>query len=544
MTTDLPRAFRFKIAPELNAGKRAVLWSLHAEWQRTLPLAFDWFWQPFLRGGLLPRNPARSGPKSTFPATRLVTSQKDLMAVAIEGQAKGWASNLKNRIAQLLMRDPVLALDTDMRRQLLWINAMRAWLLPYRAQCDLLAAQPAKSDALTQLTPTASRLMRKLVRRYIALKRLPDPMQLPLQVNQLSAVMAKASTSSFWAESWLRISTLERGRKIELPVMANDYAAKRGGRRATTFSLVPQGDDWFVGATQYITPAPWDSHRTEVLGIDLGLRNLLSTSEGDVRGTGFLDQLRRYDDQLQRIQKGLQGAGIRRLSDCRRYRAFVTRLQGWLKTTLQMHLKALLDLRRPKKVVIEDLLFSGQPGELSRRMNRLLRCFGQRYFSQTLEERQMEHGFDLEFVNPAYTSQECHRCGFVHRDNRKSDRFKCQACGHLAHADVNAAKNLVRRSDRGLEKTASSARGGLRGQWVQSLHGWMARQRTMLTERGTSGLLASHRAVGSTRAGLRVLATKKSSATKLSSEMRKAMLRASASPTLEGLLNGFVVAAA
>lgn len=253
----LPRAYRLKIAPELNAGKRAALCELQAEWERVLPLAFNWFWQPFLRGGLLPKNPPRSGPRTTFPATRLVTSQKDLMAIAIEGQAKSWASNLKNLVARTVMRDAILASDPVLRRQLLWINAMRAWLLPYREQLALLASAPAKSGALESLTPAASRLMRKLVRRHIEMVRLPDPRQLPLQVNQLSAVMAKASRStSFWAESWLRISTLTRGQKLALPVMANAYAAERGGRRAATFSLVPQVTTGSSSAPSTSSPPP------------------------------------------------------------------------------------------------------------------------------------------------------------------------------------------------------------------------------------------------------------------------------------------------
>ncbi len=525
----------WKLAPELNPGKRLALERLQAEWNRTLPCAFDWFWRRFLRGGLLPKNPARSGPLSTFPATRLVTSQKDLMAIAIEGQAKSWAGNLKNRIARSLMRDAVLSRDTGLRRELLWLNAMRAWLLSYREQCALLAAASAKSDALKVLSPQASRIMRRLVRSYIARYRLPDPMQLPLQVNQLSSVMRKAqNTSSFWAESWLRSSTLDRGRKVELPVMANAYADERGGRRALTYSLFEREGAWYVRGTQYVAPTPWAAHKVDVLGIDLGLRNLLSSSEGDILGVGFLTQLRRYDEQLQAVAKGLQAAGQMRLAQCRRYRVLVARLRGWLKTTIQTNLKVLLERRQPMKVVTEDLLFAGEPGLLSRRMNRLLRRFGQRYFTQTLEERQAEFGFELEVVNPAYTSQECARCGFVHRDNRSGDEFVCKACGHRAHADVNAAKNLVRRSNR----KAASAPAGLHGQWVLSLRSWMERQRAMLTERGTSGLLATHRAVGSARAGLRVLVAKPSSSRRLSAAKRQAMRHAASTSTLEGLLAG------
>ena len=126
--TTVARAYVHRIAPELNARKRAVLSALQTEWSRLLPLAFDWYWQPFLKGGLLPRNPPRSGPDSTFPETRLVTSQKDLMAVAIEGQAKGWATNLKNRIARSIMRSSALASATLARR---WASVRRSSALSW-----------------------------------------------------------------------------------------------------------------------------------------------------------------------------------------------------------------------------------------------------------------------------------------------------------------------------------------------------------------------------------------------------------------------------
>lgn len=529
---ELPRALLFKLAPELNAGKSRLLDELHAEWQRVLPLAFDWYWRPFLRGGLLPKNPPRSGPRATFPATSLVTSQKDLMALAIEGQAKSWASNLKNRVTRTLMRS---TLDPQVRRQMLWINAMRAWLLPYPDQVALLAKQPAKADALTTLSPQASRWLRKQVRGYIAIHRLPGPLQLPLQVNQLSATVSDAQHSrAGWARHWLRLSTLERGQRINIPVLANAYAQELGGRRASTFSLVKRETGWYAIATQYLPPEPWTVYRTEVLAIDLGLRNLLATSEGDLRGQGFLTRLQRYDAQLIRLQRGLQQAGEVRLSQCRRYRLFVKRLRGWLKTTIQTHLRQLLDTRRPRQVVIEDLCFVGAGGLLSRRMNRLLRRFGQGIFQQTLAEKQQEYGFELAHVEPAYSSQTCSRCGFVHRSNRHGDVFKCQSCGHRAHADVNAAKNLAGRSG---GKATSVARGP-QTQWVRSLGDWLARQRAAVLAQCPSGLLRQCRAVGCARAGLRVLVEQRNSANKLSAVARAAFLVAASATSLEGLLNG------
>ncbi len=60
-------------------------------------------------------------------------------------------------------------------------------------------------------------------------------------------------------------------------------------------------------------------------------------------------------------------------------------------------------------------------------------------------------------VDPAYRSQTCNSCGHCARDNRESQAvFRCVACGYLANADVNAARNI---KDTAVGRTVA-ARGG------------------------------------------------------------------------------------
>jgi putative transposase len=64
-----------------------------------------------------------------------------------------------------------------------------------------------------------------------------------------------------------------------------------------------------------------------------------------------------------------------------------------------------------------------------------------------------------------YSSQECSSCGRIHQDNRVSQsEFVCQSCGHIDHADHNAAKVIAMRgvkqllSHKGVKKEKKTCR--------------------------------------------------------------------------------------
>jgi putative transposase len=57
------------------------------------------------------------------------------------------------------------------------------------------------------------------------------------------------------------------------------------------------------------------------------------------------------------------------------------------------------------------------------------------------------YGSQLVKVPAQRTSQTCSACGVVDPESRKSQaRFRCVACGHSEHADVNAAKVILARA--------------------------------------------------------------------------------------------------
>lgn len=57
-------------------------------------------------------------------------------------------------------------------------------------------------------------------------------------------------------------------------------------------------------------------------------------------------------------------------------------------------------------------------------------------------------GIKVRFVNPAYTSQTCSKCGYVDSENRlEQEKFVCKKCGNSLNADYNASINIANSTD-------------------------------------------------------------------------------------------------
>jgi putative transposase len=79
---------------------------------------------------------------------------------------------------------------------------------------------------------------------------------------------------------------------------------------------------------------------------------------------------------------------------------------------------------------------------------------------QCLTNKAIEHGVEILFIDPQYTSQRCAKCGHVSKENRSGKLFECTFCAHVDHADINAAFNIALKSE--IDLKASLKKGAMK----------------------------------------------------------------------------------
>jgi putative transposase len=100
--------------------------------------------------------------------------------------------------------------------------------------------------------------------------------------------------------------------------------------------------------------------------------------------------------------------------------------------------------RRPKARPADNGTFEPNGAAVKAVLNRSILDAGWGRLDRMLAYKAEEAGRELIRVDPRYTSQRCAECGTIDRENRVGAVFRCVFCGHTDHADINAARNILR----------------------------------------------------------------------------------------------------
>ena len=259
-----------------------------------------------------------------------------------------------------------------------------------------------------------------------------------------------ARTFRFVESNW-KVSISTTGKRLTVPLRASNYHRGRlAGQNPTSAQVCLHKDGCWYVHIQLKLESPKTIKATNVIGVDLGPRDIAVTSTGKSWSGKEIQKTR---DKYSRVRASLQkkaSQGTR--STRRRARQILKRLSGrerryqtWLNHNIS---KAIISEAKQTQsfVSIEDLTgirgrTNSQPrNKTERRRSNSWAFYQLRTF---LEYKGISEGIEVIAVNPAYTSQSCHCC--LHIGVRTEKRFKCsnKVCGWIGDADENGSKMIA-----------------------------------------------------------------------------------------------------
>ena len=290
----------------------------------------------------------------------------------------------------------------------------------------------------------------------------PEIKNLTLNLDEKVAKLEKGKNSF---DYFLRLSTLEKGKPILIPIKLHENARRllNEGELKRLVRLKKRDGEWFASLVIEKEVEKNEKNCSKV-GIDVGVKALLVDSRGNYYGTECYESLKLDIDKMteytRRRQKeetciskkqramrsttpstGEQDFKLPKL----RYLKKQAQLSSHRKNEIGRSINECIKNNSDKVFILEDLSLNGKTK--SRPVNRILNRSLLGYLKDKLRFRLMDKGIDYEGVQPAYSSQECLRCGWVSRNNRKNqEHFKCDICGYTKNADLNASLNILGRS--------------------------------------------------------------------------------------------------
>jgi transposase len=278
--------------------------------------------------------------------------------------------------------------------------------------------------------------------------RTPTLKQTVIQANANVAILEPSTDSTF--DYWLKISTLEKGQPIRVPITLAAYHRRilAGRTPNTSMTLTRKSSGWWLTLTVDQRIAPMTTNESPVVGVDVGIANFLTASTGKRYGT-FHRQLawRHQRDREKRRRKAKLRACLKKKG--------ITRLPSLTNQRLARHVRQAINRavnqfyadHPDAQVAYEDLSVRTMRFAV-RRMNAYLYASNLGHIPKQLAWGARKRGQTARAGQAAYSSQACSRCHFVSRANRPEQQtFCCQACGLTMHADENAAINHQQRFD-------------------------------------------------------------------------------------------------
>lgn len=477
-----------------NPGKVDLLFDLYKVYKKEYQFHMYNYWNLFLKNQINNNKFSHIG-STKHIKTQLNSAYLQCLLSQSCASLNNYTANISNKFSEIIAKSSIK--DKNLLHKLRTINSKHAWLnnsVTYHTNLRMddygfLFESNSRHEVIIE--NSALRLARKIFNHIVDKDRVrfPDVNKPRLLIDDRLYSLDPGKTSTF--DYWLKITALTPGKRVAIPINKNTYfnlakgsigksieldfksydysitqhkhnsLSKSKGKKSIKhkfnkvnkqvsfiFNKKIKIDDYFNNLKQTNT------FKDKTIAFDLGLCNFIATPDGELYGQYWLNKLKQYDEKINELFSNRQycltnynkkNPAKKIKVKSRRYNNLINQVRGFIKTETNRILNAYFDKHQDiKTVVVEKLKFSSP--ELSRRLNRIIQNFGYGLFKNKLEELSLFYGYEIVELNPAYTSQECSNCGYIARNNRKSQSvFKCECCGYEKNADVQSSRSNLKR---------------------------------------------------------------------------------------------------
>ncbi len=249
-----------------------------------------------------------------------------------------------------------------------------------------------------------------------------------------------------WQHDRLRVSIWTVAGRVK------DVAFTASPEQLTFLSRYRQGESdllcrdgmWFLLATCEVPEVPLNTDPVDFLGIDLGIVNIATTSDGEIMAGRELNRVRVRERRLRaKLQKKNTPSAKRRLKKRRRKEARRTKD---INHKIAKHVVAEAE-RTGRGIALEDLTGIRERVRLHKPQRATLHSWAFHQLGEFIAYKARKAGVAVVHVDPAYTSRTCAECGHADKANRVSQaRFACRTCGFVDHTDRNGSRNIRARA--------------------------------------------------------------------------------------------------
>lgn len=208
--------------------------------------------------------------------------------------------------------------------------------------------------------------------------------------------------------------------------------------------LIKKADQWYACFTCIIEVQPLSITGRDI-GIDLGLINLLTTSDGDKQDNPrwYRAEQRKLRILCRRVSRRKRGGANRRkavLQLQRQHARIANRRKDYLNKLASQF------ITQYDRIALEQLTIDRMVRHP--RLAKSILDAGWGYFIRHLTSKAAEAGRQVCLVDPRNTSKTCSGCGHIFEELTLADRWITCTCGVSLDRDHNAAINILNRAGR------------------------------------------------------------------------------------------------